>query len=403
MIINYVVKNKKGETQEGKIKALNKREAFEFFQKNNLIVISLEEENKSIFGREISILNRVSNKEKVIFTRQLATTFSAKVALAPSLKALSVNISNHYFKKVIANLAADVEGGMVFSKALSRYPKVFSNFYISMVKIGETSGSLDLTLNHLADYLEKQYYLTSKVRSAMFYPVFVLIALVAASIGIIVYIVPKIIPVVKSAGGKLPASTQMLINLSDFTRAHGWSISITSTVIIVGLIYLIKKQSQFHYYYDLLKLKMPIFGHIFQEFYINRIVTNLQILIKGGIPILSALETTTETAGNLVYQKIMQETSQKVKSGQTISSVFYQYPNLIPVLVSQMISTGEQTGRLEIVLEKISDFYTQEVDNVVNSISELIQPLLILILGGGVAFLAISVIMPIYNMVNIIQ
>ncbi len=400
MIIHYVVKNKKGETQEGRIKTLNKREAFEFFQKNNLIVLSLEEEGKSVLGREITIFNRVNNKEVVIFTRQLATTFSAKVALAPSLKALSKNLSNPYFKKVVANLAADIESGTAFSKALGKYPKVFSNFYISMVKIGETSGSLDLTLNHLADYLEKQYYLVSKVKSAMFYPIFILIALLSAAIGVIVFIVPKLIPIIESSGSELPVSTRILINLSDFTRTYGWIMLIVLIAIIVGLFYLIKKQPKVHYYFDLLKLKIPIFGPIAQKFYINRIVTNLQILIKGGIPILSALETTAETTGNLVYQEIMQEASKKVKSGQTISSVFYQYPNLIPVLVSQMISTGEQTGRLEIVLEKISDFYTREVDNIVDSISELIQPLLILVLGGGVAFLAISVIMPIYSMTS---
>lgn len=401
MIIHYVVKNKKGEKQEGKIKALNRREAFEFFQKNNLIVLSLEEEGKSILGREITILNRVSNKEIVIFTRQLATTFSAKVALAPSLNALSKNISKQYFKRVITNLAADIESGTAFSKALSKYPKVFSKFYISMVKIGETSGSLDLTLNHLADYLEKQYYLNAKVRSAMFYPIFILIALIGAIVVIMIYVVPKIVPIIKSSGSKLPASTQMLISSSNFTRAYGWWILAISILTITGLVYLIKKNQRVRYYFDLLKLKMPILGSVFQKFYINRIVTNLQILIKGGIPILSAIETTADTTNNLIYQKIMQEASRRVKAGQTISSVFYQYPDRIPVLVSQMISTGEQTGRLEIVLEKISDFYTREVDNIVDSISELIQPILILILGGGVAFLAISVIMPIYNMTSV--
>ncbi|HHD92452.1 MAG TPA: type II secretion system F family protein [Candidatus Portnoybacteria bacterium] len=400
MIIHYVVKNKKGEMQEGKIKALNKREAFEFFQKDNLIVLSLEEEGKSVLGQEITIFNRVSNKEIVIFTRQLATTFSAKVALAPSLNALSKNISKQYFKRIITNLAADIESGTAFSKALSKYPKVFSRFYISMVKIGETSGSLDLTLNHLADYLEKQYYLNAKVKSAMFYPIFILVALIGAIVVIMVYIVPKIVPIIESSGSKLPASTQMLISLSNFTRAYGWWILAISILIITGLVYLIKKNQRARYYFDLSKLKMPILGSVFQKFYINRIVTNLQILIKGGIPILSAIETTADTTNNLIYQKIMQEASRRVKAGQTISSVFYQYPDRIPVLVSQMISTGEQTGRLEIVLEKISDFYTREVDNVVDSISELIQPLLILILGGGVAFLAISVIMPIYNMTS---
>ena len=400
MIFHYIVKNKKGETQEGRIRALNKRGALEFFQKNNLIVLKLEEEGKSVFGREISFFNRVSNKELVIFTRQLATTFSAKVALAPSLRALSKNLTNRYFQRVVASLAADIEGGVPFSKALSKYPKVFSQFYISMVKIGETSGSLDLTLNHLADYLEKQYYLASRVKAAMFYPVTVLIVLLGVAVGVVTFVVPKLVPIIKSAGSDLPWSTKFLIELSHLTRQYGWWTLLLLIAIIIGLIYLVKKNQRARYYFDLLKLKMPIFGPVFQKFYIDRIVTNLQILIKGGIPILSAIETTAKIIGNLVYQEIMLETGQKVKVGQTISSVFYQYPDRIPVLVSQMISTGEQTGRLEIVLEKISEFYTREVDSTVNSISELIQPILILILGGGVAFLAISVIMPIYNMTN---
>jgi type IV pilus assembly protein PilC len=398
MEFNYIAKTKQGETQSGTVEAVNRAAAVEALQARGLIILSLAGvETTPVFARSLKIFQRVKAKDLVSFARQFSTLVSAQVPLLTSLQSLAKQEENKYFQEIIFEVANDVEGGTIFSQALSRHPKVFSDFFVNMVRSGEASGNLENSLLYLADYMEKQYYLTSRVRGALAYPGFILCTFILIAVLMLILVIPKLTGFLQETGQELPFVTKVIIGVSNFMRGWWWLI----LILLAGggwyAYYAVKNSPAVRWQWDTLKLKLPIFGKkIFQKIYVARIAENLSTLIQGGLSILQALQVTSEVVGNVVYQNIVSEAKEEVRTGNSLSSSFMKHKE-IPPLVSQMIATGEQTGSLDIILKKLAQFYSKEIDSTVDTLSQMIEPILIVLIGGGVALLVASILMPIYN------
>jgi len=401
MEFKYTARTNTGQIQKGAIQAKSKQEAIMALQERDLIILDvLGREDASVFNAQIAIFNRVKSKEMVAFSRQLSTLFSARIPLLEALRALGRQTENKYFSKIIFEIANDVEAGSLLSKALAKHPKVFSGFFINMVKSGEVSGGLDRSLNYLADYLEKQHYLNSKIRGAMAYPVFILGGFLIVGVLMMILVVPQLTSFLVETGQELPLPTKLLIASSKFIGGIGGIIALILFVgIVVAAVLAVKRVPKARVIFDQVKIKAPIFGKIFRGIYLARITDNLSTLIQGGLPILQALQVTADVVGNVVYKKIIEEAKENVRVGGTISSCFENHSEITP-MVTQMIATGEQTGSVDEILKKLSSFYTKEVDATVATLSQLIEPILILLLGGGVAVLVASILIPIYNIAS---
>lgn len=400
MQFNYVVRTKEGEVQSGTIAAPSLEAAIEALQLHNLIVISCQPtEHLPLFLKQIKIFQRVRTKELVSFFRQLSILYGAKIPLVESFNVLAQQQKNSYFRDILLKIGQDVEAGLILSKALSKYPKEFSLFHINLIKSGEVSGNLENTFNYLAEHSEKQYYLVSRVRGAMIYPAFILSGFIIVLVLMLILVIPKLVNILKESGQELPLLTRVIIGTSDFFISWWWLIFLVIIgLLVVGWQYYNKPEGK--RFFDLIKLKIPIFGSIFQKVYLARFSENLGTLIKGGLPILQALQISSEVVGNRIFASLIFEAKEEVRIGNTISSVFERHSGEIPPMVTQMISTGEKSGQLDFILGKIANFYTQEVDNTVKNLSGLIEPVLIVILGVGVAILLVGVLMPIYNLAS---
>ncbi len=395
MKFNYTARTKDNELQAGIVEASDRKEAVDTLQGHGLLVVSMEEEGRGL-SFQIGFFSRVKNRDLVSFSRQLATLFGAKVSLVSSLELLASQTEEAYFQEIIFDVASTIEAGDSFSSALANYPKVFSNFYINMIKAGEVSGNLENTLEFLATYLEKQYNLVSKIKGALTYPAFILFGFIIVGILVLTVVIPNLTEVLTQSGQELPLPTRMIIGVSDFLIHWGWALLILLVALVFAFPVWLRKSLATRYFIDGLKLKLPIFGKIYRKFYLARMADNLATLIAGGLSILQAFQITADVVGNLVFKEIILEAKEQIRVGNPISAVFGKY-EVIPPLVYQMISTGEKTGSLDYILKKISDFYTREVELVIASLAQLIEPLMIFILGAGVAILFASVLLPVYN------
>ncbi len=401
MKFNFIVKSKEGEVQSGVVEAATEKEAIEALQAKGLIILSLKAgEIQPVFARQIKLFQRVKNKDLVTFARQFATLASAQVPLLQALKALEKQTANPYFKEILKDVSSEVESGTLLSKAFANHPKVFSHFFVSMIKAGEVSGNLENTLNYLADYLEKQYYLIARVRGAMTYPAFIFGAFILIGILMLIMVVPKLMQFISEAGQELPFMTKLLLGISKFMQNWWWLLLILFIGALIVIWQAFKKYPQARELRDKLILKMPILGErVFKKMYVARIAENLSTLIQSGVSILQALEVTSEVISNLVYKKIVIQAREDVRIGNSLSDALSKYKE-IPPLVTQMIATGEETGAIDSILKKMSLFYSKEIDATVDNLSQLIEPLLILVIGGAVAFLIAAILGPIYNIAN---
>lgn len=400
MEFKYVARTRDGKIQRGAIEAPSKREAIATLQGRNLIILEMTETGKgTVFTQQITIFQRVKGKEMVAFSRQLSTLFSARIPLIQALRALARQTENKYFSAIIYDVSNEVEGGSLLSKALAKYPKVFSAFFINMIRSGEVSGGLDRALNYLADYLEKTYYLNSKIKGAMAYPAFILGGFLIVGTLMMILVVPQLTGFLQETGQELPLPTKMLIWTSENLRNWWWLALIIVGGFIGTGVYAINNMPDARRLFDLLKIKAPVFGRIFRGIYLARLTDNLSTLIQGGLPILQALQVAGDVVGNVIYKEIINEAKENVRIGNSISECFEKYEE-IPPMVTQMVATGEQTGSVDDILKKLSMFYTKEVDAMVSSLSQLIEPVLILLLGGAVAVLVASILIPIYNIAS---
>ncbi|MDO8558461.1 MAG: type II secretion system F family protein [bacterium] len=399
MQFSYTARTKNGETQNGMVEAATQDAALDLLHRNNLVVVSLEQVQHSKFLSSLSkLFQSVKNKDIVIFSRQLATLFEATVPLVESLRTLGVQTDNEYFRSVLGAMAEEVDAGTAFSQTLAKYPKIFSKYYVSMVESGEVSGRLQESLDYLANHEEKEYALMQKVRGALMYPAVIIIVFILITIFLMIFVIPKLTSVLTELGTELPLPTKILIAASSFFQ-HWWF----TLPLIAGALFFagrwVVQTPQGKAITDRLLLKFPVLGDMFTKLYISRISENLSTLIKGGLPIIKALDVTSRVVGNEVYVALIKKSMEEVKAGNTISSVFQKSPHM-PLMVSQMISVGERSGKLDSILASLSRFYAREVDSMTENLTTLIEPLVILVLGGGVLVLVLSILLPIYNSVS---
>lgn len=401
MLFKYQAKDKEGKQSGGSIEAPNLELAVSTLQKKELIIISISPvEQIPFLQRSIALFERVSSKDKVILSRQLSVLFEAKVPVVDSLKIIMEETENIVLKKRLAAVISDIEGGISMSQAFANQPDVFSRFYVNMVKVGEESGRLDEIFSFLADFLERNYELNSKVKNALIYPAFVLGAFIIVMIVMFVVVVPKLTSILTETGADIPFFTKIIIGISFFFRKF-WVILLVLFVFAGIFLWRYLKTELGRKNLARLELSAPLFKKIFKEFYLARISDNLDTLLSGGVTVIRSLELSAEVVGNDIYKKILQESIDAIKAGGTISGAFVQYSEM-PAFVTQMIKIGEGTGKLNFVLKTIAKFYREEVNRTVDTLVKLIEPLLILLLGGGVGIVVAAILIPIYNIASAI-
>ncbi len=395
-VFNYKARTIEGRMSTGTVEAVTESEAAELLSDKGLIVLSLTEttlkKKKSILQMNLS---KVSQRDLVIFSRQLSVMIAATVPIVEALRILSQQTINPDFSDKITTIADDVDGGMKLSSALARHSNIFSHFYTSMIKSGETSGKLDEVLEYLADQMEKDYDLMSKIKGAMIYPLFIIFSMIVVGFLMMVFVIPKMTNMLEETGAELPFLTRLLVNVSDFMSVY-WVLIIVlfAIAIVLGKLWISSKVG--HLAWDALKIKMPIFGNIFKKIYIVRFTRSLSVLIQGGVPITTGLKVTAEVVDNRAYQGIILDTIKEVEDGNSISTIF-QHSDLIPKMLSQMMVLGEKTGKLGNVLDRLSKFYTREVDNLVLGLTALIEPIILIIMGVGVGGMVAAIIMPMFQ------
>jgi type II secretory pathway component PulF len=397
MRFNFKARNNEGALKEGSVEAISWEAAAQILEKNELTPISIREEKRAsgVKGVFDKWLEGVNQKELVTFFQQLSTLIEARVPIVSALDTIAEQMSNHYFRSVIAKMSDDVEDGMPFSEALEAHPSAFSPLTISMIRAGEVSGSLQKSVNYVAENIERNYQLMTRIRGALYYPVFVLSVAGIVGFLVVTFILPKITVIIKDMKIAVPWYTSVLISLGDFMAAHWPSVLMVIIAAIGAFVYYIRTESG-KKEWEIIVLKVPVIGTLARDIYITRLSENLGALLNGGIPVVRALMIVSEVVGNQVFAKIIMKAADEVRAGGTMSTVFIRHSQ-IPPIVSQMIRIGEETGSISKVLGSVAKFYGQEVDNMTKALTSLLEPILIVFLGIGVGIMVVGVLLPIYN------
>jgi len=394
----YQARDNTGRLRTGTVEAVNEANAFDILGQHDLIVIKILPSNKVNILERIKIFDRVSPKEIVLFSRQLATLINAKVPIVEALKILQTQVSSSKLKAVIGEIAQHVESGDSLSSAVARYPKIFTNLYVNLVRSGELSGTMDESLGYLADQLEKDYDLRSKVVGALTYPAFIVVALVIVGFLMFIFVLPPLISVLETSAVDLPFTTKILIGTTNFLQNFWWLIILLAIGGGIGFQFYRKTPSG-QYVIDNVKIRVPIFGKLFQKIYMARFARNLATLISGGIPIVKALESVADIVGSVVYKEIIMEAAGQVRNGKSIASALTTHPEFPPI-VAQMTQIGESTGRLQEILDKLAQFYEKEVEGVLKVLTTLLEPIIMMLLGLAVAVMVAGILLPIYNLAS---
>ncbi len=400
MLFNYEAVDQTGAKKDGAIDAVNVDIAISSLQRRGLVITSIHESDAggSIFSKNLAFLDRVSNKDIVILSRQLATLFQAQVSALRIFRLLSGEATNKALGKKLAVVADDLQAGSSISNALAKHPKVFSEFYVNMVKAGEESGKLDETFNYLADYLDRTYELVSKAKGALIYPAFVIVTFITVMILMFTMVIPKISAILVESGQEVPFYTRIVLGLSNFFVDYGF---ILLGLVMVGGFFLVRyiRTPTGSYVFDRVKLSIPYISTLFRKLYLSRLSDNMNTMLVSGIPMVRALELTSSVINNSIYKKIISKALEDVKAGKPMSEALAGNTE-IPGIMIQMMKVGEETGELGNILKTLANFYAREVRTAVDALVDLIEPLMIVSLGAGVAILLASVLIPIYNVAS---
>lgn len=398
-IFKYKAKNNTtGRSKSEMTVGVNENDVAARLRRRDFSIISLTEASDSLEAKIHLLLNPISVKDLVIFSRQFSVMIAANVPVVESLLILIDQTDNFSLKNMIADIAFEVDSGSLLSDAFARRPKIFSEFFVNIIKSGETSGKLDEVLTYLADETEKSYDMAAKIKGAMIYPVFILVGLTGVGVVLMVYIIPNLTAMLTESGMELPISTRVIIAVSNFMKDYLILLGLMVVGLVVGARYYLKT-SLGRYQLDKVKLKMPIFGKLFKYIYLMRFTRSLSTLLKGGVTITRGLEITSNVVGNVVYRDLLLETLTSINDGNPLATVLEASTD-VPKMVPQMISVGERTGRLDSVLDKITDFYGREVSAMLANMSALMEPLIMVVMGVGVGIMVAAVLMPMYNMAS---
>ena len=400
MRYNYQARTKTGELQVGSVEAASKEAALNILTGHDLYILSIEVLKEARWSdRILQFFRRVKRKDLMVFSRQFSTLLSAKIPLSSSLKTLYNQTQNLALKETINELVSDIDAGLSLSQSLERHPHVFSEFFVNMVRSAEVTGRIESVMDFLADYLEKEVALISRVRNALIYPVIVIVLFAVVAGLMVTLVLPQIAPIFKESGVKLPFFTLLLIGLGNFMLQWWWAVLII-IFLFIFLLFDYFRTVEGKIVFDELSIKLPVLGGLSQKVIIARFAEATSVLIKGGIPITQAIEIASHTIDNAVYKDILHEAAEKVRAGELMSESL-EKSGAFPALVCQLIAVGEATGRLEELLSRIATYYTREVDDLVANLVELIQPALIIVIGVFVGLLFASILLPIYNLAQL--
>lgn len=394
---SYTTKDKSGASQKGFVEATNQTLAAALLHEQGYFIIGIKEVKKK--GPVVSFLSGgVSENEIINFTRQLSTMITAGLTLVEGLSILSKQVTKPAFHKMIIDIRDEVQGGASFAKSLERYPRLFSKIYISLVKAGEASGKLDTILIRLSETLEKSRTFKGKIKGAFMYPIVVVIGMVLVSTVVMIVVVPRMTGLYKDFGVTLPLPTRILIGLSDGLIRWGWLLAII--LFLLGMVYTKFSKTRLGrgIITDII-LSIPVAGPLIKESILVEITRTLAILIDGGVPILISLQIARDATTNIRYQDAFTEATKQVEKGFPLSDPFLD-TDLFPPILSQMVAVGEQTGKLGDSLMKLSNFFESESEVAVKSVTTLIEPMIMVVLGVGVGFLVIAVLLPIYSLTS---
>ncbi len=399
-IFQYKAVTPSGSVSKGTVEAPNLMAASELIEEKGLVVLQLEQGNKSGLNLNLSF-GGVKKRDVVIFSRQLAVMISATVPIVPALRILNAQMDTPKLKAIAKQMAEDIDGGLQMSQAFAKHPEAFSRFFVAMVRSGETSGRLDEVLNYLADQMEKDYDLTSRIKGAMVYPAFIVTGLVVVGAAMMIFVIPQITGLLLDSGVQLPLATRILIGTSGFMVNYWWVLLILMIAGGATLRAYIKTKAG-HIMWDKFKLYFPIFGMIVKKVIIVRMSRSLSTLIRGGVSIGTALEITGEVVDNAVFQDILTRTIKEVQDGNSITTVM-STSKVVPKIVSEMMAVGEKTGKLDDILERLAGFYDREVSALVSSLTSLIEPIIMVVMGVGVAVMVVAVMLPMFQLANAIN
>lgn len=394
----YKARNQTGQEQKGEIEASSKKAALDVLEKNGLYVVSLQVRGGVRSGLAFNLTSGISSKDLVMFTRQFSIMLKSAIPPLEALRALILQTTNQAFKQKLIKMAEALETGSFLSRALSLESKIFNSFYVNMVKSGEATGKVADALDYLAEHLERDYNLKGKIRGAMIYPAFVISAFIGAFFLVTFFIVPRLTQIMTSFQGNLPWSTKLIMGLSDFIRGGGWILLLAFLASLFFLPFLLKKFPTTKKLYDKYILKIPILGSFKKKIYLTQFSENLSVLVAAGLPITQALKITKDIIDNTGYRLILERAEDRVSRGEKISSILGGFPEYFPAFVTQMVYTGEETGRLESTLMNVVKFYQEDISRTADNLTSILEPALILCLGGGIGVLAVALFVPLFKM-----
>lgn len=380
------------------LEAATEQAAISALLNRNLLVVSIQEK---VGKKGRTSGGKVALQDLVVFTRQLATMIDAGLAMVQCLQALAEQTQNKVMRDVIKDVCTRVEGGDSFSEALSKHPKVFNRLYVSMVSAGEKGGLLAEILARLATYLENTAKLQRKVKSALMYPTIVTIVAIGITIFLLVKVIPVFGEVYDGFGAKLPGPTQALINLSHFVKSWWYVMALIAGVIVYGWLYFIKTPAG-RAFWDARRIKLPIFGPIAHKICLARFARTLSSLVRSGVPILEVLQIVTQTVGNVVMEKAIKQAAVDIERGEGISTALGKHP-VFPNMIIRMCTAGEQTGKIDSMLERIADFLDDEIETTLSGLTSLIEPILIVFLGVVVGGMVICMFLPIFKLSEVVS
>jgi len=399
----YTVRDRNGREITGSLEADSVDALTGKLRQMGYFVVSVEEVKTSLRKRELHIFGaRVKSKEIAIFTRQFATMINAGLPLIKCLSILAQQTGSQVLSDIISDCSKEVEAGRSLSDALSKHPEAFNDLYVAMVRSGELGGMLDDVLLRVADQLERDAEIRQKIKSAMTYPIVVLGITIIIVTAMLMFVVPRFAKMFNDLGGKLPTYTQMLVNISHFLAGWGGLVVIAAIIGIVIAYRRFKATDGGRMTLDRIKLRLPLVGTLFHKTAMSKFSRTLGTLISAGVPILGALEITGETTGNMVVTKALDKVRAGVKEGETIAQPLTK-EDIFPPMVTQMIAIGEETGALDVMLAKVSEFYDSEVNASMDSFASIIEPVLLVVLGGAVGSIVIALYLPIFKVITLIK
>jgi type IV pilus assembly protein PilC len=400
MKFNYIAITETGKEETGVVEASNSSEAKKILLTKGLTLLSVKSlEREKKIGLIIPFLGGISFLDRILFAKNLALMIKAGLSLGESLAIIKEQTKSRKFKQILDAVIKSINSGHSLADSLARHPRAFDALYINMIKIGEESGTLEENLESLSLRLEKSHQLRNKVKAAMIYPSIIIIATLVLSVGIIFFVLPKIIPIFKTFDIQLPLTTRILIWFTENIQSYGLFV-LVGIMALLAILSLLSRVKAVRFLIHKLTLKLPIIGSITRDVNLAYFSRTLGVLLKSGVPIIHALDITRITSGNLIYQKELKEVTKEVKKGKSISNYLQQRESVFPLMVSRMVGVGERTGNLEETLIYVGNFYEGEIDRATKSLSTILEPILLLIIGTVVGFIALAIITPIYEITH---